>query len=365
MRRAVASGAAVVVKIGSSSLSKESGGIDPEAIERVVEQVAQLASEGHPPVLVTSGAISAGLPVLGRSERPSDIAELQVAASVGQTALMERYVAGFAAHGLTIGQVLLTKDVLGNRAQYLNARAALERMLALGIVPVVNENDSVVVDEVRVGDNDQLAAIASHLVNAGMLVILTDTPGLFNDDPRFAADAKLLDAVVHTDRVLDEIRLGVSARGFGSGGVATKVTAARMAAFSGVPTVITSSTDDGSVAAAIQGLDTGTWVDPSNRPLPARKLWIAFGLPSAGALTVDQGAAKAISTDGRSLLAVGLRSISGDFARGEAVEVLAEDGPLLAKGVVRIAAEELVSSMSDGTTAGKEAIHRDDLVVLS
>lgn len=364
MRRPVTAGAPVVVKIGSSSLSTEKGGIDDVAIDRVIQQVVDLVEAGHPPVLVTSGAISAGLPVLGRTERPTDIADLQVAAAVGQTALMERYATGFGAHGLTIGQVLLTKDVLGNRAQYLNARAALARMLELGVIPVVNENDTVVVDEVRVGDNDQLAAIASHLVSAGMLVILTDTPGLFSDDPRFSEDAELLSAVEHTDRILDEIRDGVAVGGFGSGGVATKVTAARMAAFSGVPTVVTSSAEGSAIADAVAGGSTGTWVDPSDRPLAARKLWIAFGLASSGQLRVDRGAVNAVVESGRSLLAVGITAVVGDFDRGTAVEILDTEGSLVAKGVVRFSSAELTSALETGATAGKEAIHRDDLVML-
>ncbi len=365
MRRPVPSGMPVVVKVGSSSLSTDEGGIDDARLEAVIAQVVRLAERGHPPVLVTSGAIAAGLPVLGRSTRPTDIADLQVAAAVGQTSLMERYAAGFAAHGLTIGQVLLTKDVLGNRMQYLNARAALERMLELGVVPVVNENDTVVVDEVRVGDNDQLAAIASHLVSAGMLVILTDTPGLYSDDPRFSEDAELLSAVQHNDQILDRIRAEAGSGALGSGGVATKVTAARMAAFSGIPTVVGPSDRADVVAAAVAGESVGTWVDPRSKALTARKLWIAFGLPALGHITVDSGAVAALADQGRSLLAVGVRAVDGVFERGSAVEVLAPDGSLVAKGISRFASSTLEDLSGEHTSVtGGEVIHRDDLVVL-
>jgi glutamate 5-kinase len=355
----------VVVKVGSSSLSTQAGGIDDERLRDVIRQVADLADRGHPPILVTSGAIAAGLPALGRSTRPTEIVDLQVAAAVGQTSLMERYAAGFAEHGLTIGQVLLTKDVLGNRAQYLNARAALGRMLELGVVPIVNENDTVAVDEVRFGDNDQLAAIASHLVSAGMLVILTDTPGLYSDDPRFSEDAELLSAVQHNDQVLDRIRSEAGTGVLGSGGVATKVTAARMAAFSGIPTVVGPSSSPDVVAAAVAGQHVGTWVDPRSKGLTARKLWIAFGLPALGTITIDDGAVAALADQGRSLLAVGVRGVDGEFDRGAAIEVLGADGSLVAKGVSRMGSSTLRDVLGEhSSVSGGEVIHRDDLVVL-
>ncbi|MGI9528640.1 MAG: glutamate 5-kinase [Acidimicrobiia bacterium] len=365
MRRPVAAGAPVVVKVGSSSLSTATGGLDPEAVDRIVDEVAGLAKRGNPPVLVTSAAISAGFPALGMSERPTDIADLQVAAAVGQTHLMERYAGAFAAHGLSIGQVLITKDVLGNRTQYLNARAALERMLALGVVPIVNENDTVVVDELKFGDNDQLAAIASHLVGADMLIILTDTPGLFTDDPRFTEDAQLLSAVRHNDEVLDRIR-SESGRGvLGSGGVSTKVTAARMAAFSGIPTVIAKSHQDDVVERITNGSEVGTWVDPRSASLPARKLWIAFGLPALGSIAIDDGAVTAVTQGGRSLLSAGVASVEGTFERGEAVEITTVSGELVAKGIARVGANGLREVAGQHSSqAGGEAIHRDDMVVL-
>lgn len=365
MRRALDPGATVVVKVGSSSLTGVAGGLDDASVGNVVDQVVALRERGHPPVLVSSGAIAAGFPALGLEERPTGIADLQVAAAVGQGRLMERYAARFADRQIVVGQVLLTKDVLGNRRQYLNARAALARMVETGVVPIVNENDTVIVDEVRVGDNDQLAAITSHLVGAAMLVILTDTPGLFTDDPRLAGDAELLGAVRHSDEVLDRIRTTAGKGALGSGGVATKVTAARMAAFSGIPTVVAPASDPDAVAKATSGADIGTWVDPQPESLSARKLWIAFGLPAEGMLTVDAGAVEALAGQGRSLLGVGVTKVDGAFERGDAVEVVDADGELVAKGIARFAAADLVAAIGrHSSIVGGEVIHRDDLVVL-
>ena len=364
MRRPVSPGGTVVVKVGSSSLTGPTGGIDDASIAAVVSHVVTLVAGGYKPLLVTSGAIAAGLPALGRTVRPTDIADLQVAAAVGQSRLMERYAAGFGASGLTVGQVLLTKDVLGNRQQYLNARSALTRMVELGVIPIVNENDTVVVDEVRVGDNDQLAAITSHLVRADMLIILTDTPGLYADDPQLMENAQLLNAVKHTDEVLDRIRSSAGKGALGSGGVATKVAAARMAAFSGIPTVVAQSRVPDVVALAVQGADVGTWVDPRSESLPARKLWIAFGLPSCGVLTIDDGAVLALGKGGRSLLGVGVTMVEGSFERLDAVEVKDDRGALVAKGVVRVGSDELRSGIGQHSSRlGGEVIHRDDLVV--
>jgi glutamate 5-kinase len=365
MRHPVETGRPVVVKVGSSSLTKADGGLDPAALARVVDHVTALKHAGHPPVLVTSAAIAAGLPALGMATRPTTIADLQVAAAVGQTKLMEGYAGLFGAEAIEVGQVLLTRDVLGNRSQYLNARNALTRMLELGVVPIVNENDTVVVDEVRFGDNDRLAAITSHLVNAGMLVILTDTTGLFTDDPRLADGAELLGAVVHSDEILDRIRSADSRGAFGSGGVATKVVAARMAAFSGVPTVIASAKEPDVVASAVAGADVGTWIDPRPTPLSARKLWIAFGLPSAGSVTIDEGATKALTQSGRSLLAPGVSAVMGDFERGDAIEILDHAGHLCAKGITRSSADEIRAGSLRAEDRSSEVVHRDDMVVLT
>lgn len=366
MRRAAAHGRPVVVKVGSSSLALAGGGLDPTAIDGVVEQVAALWDLGHPTVLVTSGAVAAGLPTLGLAAPPDDLPGVQVAAAVGQSRLMEAYGSRFAARGRVTGQVLLTRDVLGQRSQYLHAREALERMLSLGVVPVVNENDTITVDELKLGDNDRLAAIVAQLVNAAMLVILSDTPGLFTDDPRTNLDVELLSAVRHTDEILDELWRRSGKGVLGSGGVATKVAAARMAAWSGIPTVVASAKDDGAARRAVAGEEVGTWVEPHEARLPARKLWIAFGLRSEGTVLIDGGAVRALVDGGKSLLPVGVTAVEGDFEAGSAVEVADENGSIVGKGRVAMSAADARRAIgAHSSVVGGELIHRDDLVVLA
>ena len=231
---------------------------------------------------------------------------------------------------------------------------------------IVNENDTVAVDELRFGDNDRLAAIVSHLAAAGLLVILTDTPGLYAHDPRLVAEPELLNAIKHSDEILDQLRTGGSAGVYGSGGVATKVAAARMAAYSGIPTVVTAASDPNAVRRAVAGEDVGTWVEPRSAGLGARKLWIAFSLPAVGVLTVDDGAVAAIVQDGRSLLAAGVLDVRGEFVRGDAVEVCDASGRLVGKGLAGLAAATLRKVLGQHTSvAGGAAVHRDDLIVLA
>ena len=363
MRRSVTPGAPVVVKVGSSSLTAPDGGLSDVAIDRVAASVERLWKLGHPTALVTSAAVAAGLPVMQLDAPPRDLPAFQVAAAVGQGRLMTRYAAAFGDR--VVGQVLLTRDILAHRAQYLHAREALERMLGMGIVPIVNENDTVVVDELKLGDNDRLAAIVSHLIGAGMLVILTDTKGLYSDDPRLANNAELLSAVRHTDQILDELRRSSSKGVLGSGGVATKVSAARMAAWSGIPTVIADANEDRVVVKAVAGEDVGTWVAPHASALTARKLWIAFGLPSHGTIVVDDGAAGALVRRGSSLLAVGVTAVEGSFEPGAAVEVTDGSGALIGKGLAGMSSRDLAAVLGEhSSVAGGEAIHRDDLVIL-
>lgn len=364
-RRPAAPGRPIVLKVGSSSLVGTDGLLNTDAMVGVVDQAVELWSLGLPTVLVSSGAVAAGLPELGLASRPADVPSLQAAAAVGQGRLMEQYAGLFSARSRVVGQVLLTKDVLANRSQYLHARQALARMLNLGIIPIVNENDTVVVDELKMGDNDRLAAIVSHLVDAGMLIILTDTTGLYSQDPRLASDAELLTAVRHTDETLDRLAAGGSGP-LGSGGVATKVAAARMAAWSGVPTVIAAARLPGAAGRAARGEEVGTWIEPHATRLPSRKLWIAFGQPAEGRLLVDAGAVQAITDRGSSLLPVGVTGLEGSFPEGAAVEVVGPDGALVAKGLVTVSSTGLIPLLGRRTHGGwgGEVIHRDDLVVL-
>ncbi len=368
-RRSMVAGERVVVKVGSSSLSLEGGGVDRSAIERTVSGVAAGWEAGYPTVLVTSAAISAGLPLLGLSVRPADLPSLQVAAAVGQTNLMASYNEALAEHGRIGGQVLLTRDILGNREQYLHARAALSTMLELGVIPIVNENDTVVVDEVKLGDNDRLAAIVSHLVGASLLIILTDTRGLYSGDPRTDGTAELLGAVLHTDRILDELSRAAPGP-LGSGGVGTKVAAARMAAWSGIPTVIAKASEPQVVQRILAGEEVGTWVEPHPSSLSARKLWIAFGQPSRGSIRIDAGAVRALEDRRGSLLPVGVVGVAGNFDRGDAVEIFDPAHEVIAKGQVRVAADRLRSMAGKRTDEidtdgwGGEVIHADDMVLL-
>ena len=353
----------IVLKVGSSSLTLPDGGIDDDAILRVTEQVGTLWDAGFPTVLVSSGAVAAGSAVLGR--RPRDTTGLQVAAAVGQTLLMARYNRAFGELGLTVGQVLITLDILSMRSQYLHARGALQRMLDNSIVPIVNENDTVAVEELKMGDNDRLAAIVSHLVGAGMLVILTDTDGLYSADPR-SGEGEPISVIRHSDQLLDRLAPG-SAGPIGSGGVGTKIEAARMAAWSGIPTVIARSARPGVVQSIIDGEETGTYVLPGTARLPARKLWLAFGQQPEGRLRIDDGAVRALVRRGSSLLSVGVTRVEGEFTAGAAVEVHDPAGSLVAKGLVSAGSADLRLRMGKRSAeigSVGEVIHRDHLVVL-
>lgn len=353
----------IVLKVGSSSLTLPDGGIDQDAILRVVDQVATLWNAGFPTVLVSSGAVASGSAILGR--RPSDTTGLQVAAAVGQTLLMARYSSAFGDAGRTVGQVLITLDILSLRSQYLHARRALKRMLDGSIVPIVNENDTVAVEELKMGDNDRLAAIVSHLVGAGMLVILTDTDGLYSADPRSGA-GEPISLIRHSDPLLDRLASG-SAGPIGSGGVATKIEAARMAAWSGIPTVIARSARPNVVQGIIDGQATGTYVLPGSARLSARKLWLAFGQQPEGRLRIDDGAVRALVRRGSSLLSVGVVGVEGEFTAGAAVEVHDPTGFLVGKGLVSTGSADLrlwMGKRSAEIGAVGEVIHRDHLVVL-
>lgn len=329
-------------------------------------QVVTARAGGYKPILVSSGAVAAGLPSLRLSHRPLDLPGLQAAAAVGQGLLMQQYSDLFAAHDIVVGQVLLTRNVFANRSQYLHARDAISRMLEFDVVPIVNENDTVTVDELRLGDNDQLAALVCHLIEAQLLVILTDTEGLFSADPRINETGELLSAVQHNDAILDRLFLETSKGEFGSGGATTKIAAARMAAWSGIPTVIAQASDALVVQRALAGEEVGTWIAPRESGLSARKLWIAFGLPARGEVEIDAGAATAVRAQGRSLLSVGIVGVEGDFAVGDAVRVVGPASAMIGKGITRIDSRAMSESVGrHSSEVGGEAIHRDDLVILT
>ena len=349
----------VVAKIGTSSITDEHGGVDESAITKFCSDVAALRHDGHHVVVVTSGAIAAGLPSLAFAERPRDAVTLQAASAIGQSRLMRVYDHAFAAHDLVAGQLLLAPLDFIVRRQYLHARATLERLLELGVVPVVNENDAIADDEIRFGDNDRLAALVAHLLGADVLVLLTDTEGVLTADPRLDETASLIEEIVEVDHDLER-RAGGTGTVRGSGGMASKVRAAKIAAWSGVRAVVAAAHRDGVLADAVAGTPgVGTVVLPQDRRLPARKLWIAFAVGSEGSLTVDEGARRALVDGNRSLLAAGVVSVAGTFELNDAVEVHDPDGVVFAKGLVRLPSREIAAGARD-----QLVIHRDDLVVL-
>jgi glutamate 5-kinase len=360
----------VVVKIGTSSLTDHHGAVSHEAVDKLCAEVAALRGQGHRVIIVTSGAIAAGLPALGLSgARPNDLATLQAISAVGQSRLMRVYDDVLARHGLVGGQVLLAPLDFVHRSQYLHARQTLRRLLDLGVVPVVNENDAVADDEIRFGDNDRLAGLVAHLVSADVLVLLTDTAGLHTADPRLAADASLIEEIVEIDHELEQIA-GPAGTVRGSGGMASKLAAAKMAAWSGVRAVIAAAERPGVLAGAVVGEPgVGTVVRPRDTRLPARKLWIAFAVGAAGTVVVDDGARAALVERGRSLLPAGVLEVRGDFAADDAVEIADPSGKVFAKGLVRYGArglKEVAGSRTTDLAEGlpHEVVHRDDLVVL-
>ncbi|HEX5614110.1 MAG TPA: glutamate 5-kinase [Acidimicrobiia bacterium] len=357
-----------VVKVGTSSITKESGDLDDAALLKLCGDVSAARAAGHAVVVVLSGAIAAGMPALGFTTRPTDMGTLQALAAVGQPRLLERLNAILSTHGLVGGQVLLTPYDFIHRSQYLHARSTLQRLLELGVIPIVNENDTVADDEIRYGDNDRLAALVSHLLHADVLVLLTDTPGVFTADPRSVEHASLIEEIVEVDEALEAVAGGAGTVR-GSGGMASKLAAAKIAAWSGVRAVIASASAAQVVLDAIDGRPVGTSVAPRAQRLASRKLWIAFARRSAGRVVVDAGARTALVDGGRSLLPAGVRAVEGAFDADDAVEVVDGSGQPFAKGLVRVSAAVLgaiagrrTGDLPDGVP--HEVIHRDDLVVL-
>ena len=355
----------VVVKVGTASIVGSDGRPDEERLLLLCREIAQLSSTGVDVVLVSSGAIAAGLAPLGLAARPSDMPSLQAAAAVGQGLLVARYARLFGDLGLVAAQMLLTRYDFMHRQQYLNARNTLDRLLALGAVPIVNENDTVAVDEIRFGDNDRLAALVSNLARAKLLILLTDTEGVHSADPRLFPDAPVLDEV---DRITPELERAVGGPGseLARGGMASKLAAAWVATFSSSGVVVAGSGERLPLQRIANGERVGTYFHARPGRASARRLWIAFGRPPCGTVIVDAGASEAIVESKRSLLPVGVISVRGSFAAGDPVDVAEASGRVLARGLVRYASEELDTARGRSTTelGGREVIHRDQLVIL-
>jgi glutamate 5-kinase len=368
-REAVANARRVVVKVGSSSLTSADGHLDGDRVDVLVAALAALRDEGREVVLVSSGAIAAGLGPLRLARRPRDLATLQAAASVGQGALVHRYAASFGGHGLAVGQVLLTAEDVVRRSHYLNARRTLDRLLALGVVPVVNENDAVATAEIRLGDNDRLAALVANLVAADLLVLLSDVDGVYDADPRRVPGARLLTEVADV-AALDAVTAGPGGT-LGTGGMATKVEAARIAAASGVHVVVAHA---GAVAGATRGEDVGTYVPAAGPRGGSRLLWLAHASTPNGRLLLDEGAVRAVVERRLSLLPAGVTGAEGEFAAGDPVELVGPDLRVVARGLVNYGSAELPALLGRSTRElaaelgpayEREVVHRDDLVLLA
>jgi glutamate 5-kinase len=366
------SGQRWVVKIGSALLTNDGRGLDMQAIAGWVDQLAELRQQGVEIVLVSSGAIAEGMVRLGWTQRPKEIHLLQAAAAVGQMGLVQCYEENFSRHQMHTAQILLTHDDLTHRERYLNARGTLRALVSHNIIPVVNENDTVVTDEIRFGDNDTLGALVANLVEADLLVILTDQDGLCDKDPRHHPDAKLLTQVRAGDPELIALSSG-AAGSLGRGGMLTKVQAAKLAARSGASTIVANGRSENILQKLRQGQTLGTLFVPDQEPLLARKQWLAGHLIAKGELCLDAGATLVLTQKGKSLLAVGVCHISGDFKRGDMVLIKAHDGHTIARGLVNYSADEaikikgLASSAIESTLgymAEPELVHRDNLVLL-
>ena len=354
--------------MGSSSLTSIKGGISEEALTDLADALAHKRNAGTEIILVSSGAIAAGLAPLGLEKRPRDLATQQAAASVGQGLLMARYTHAFGAHGVTVSQVLLTAEDLMRRSQHTNAFRALNRLLNLGVVPVVNENDTVATHEIRFGDNDRLAALVAHLVRADALVLLSDVDSLYDGPPSHGAKRI---AHVSGPHDLDGVSIGSTGKaGVGTGGMVTKVEAASMAAGSGIHALVTSTPN---AAAALAGEDVGTWFSVNGARKPIRLLWLAHLASVHGTLVLDDGAVKAVRDRRTSLLPAGIAAVKGHFEAGDAVEMVSVDNTVIARGLVNYSAAELPQMLGRSTRElgkalgrgyDREVVHVDDLVLV-
>ena len=362
-----------VVKIGSALLTEDGKGVSRETLNPWVGQMAALSKQGIELILVSSGAVAEGMSRMGWKKRPHNLNELQAAAAIGQMGLIRSYEACFRRHDMHTAQVLLTRDDLADRKRYLNAQTTLRTLLSLGVIPVVNENDTVATDELRFGDNDTLAALVANLVKADLLVLLTDQEGLYDSDPRTNDNATLISQKSIDSPLLDQVA-GGSSSALGLGGMITKVRAARLAGRSGTATIIAAGRRDSVLQQIISGDNNiGTLLTPTQGRQAARKSWLAGQLQVRGQLTLDDGAVRVLKESGRSLLPVGISSLSGEFVRGEAVVCLDKNGREVARGLVNYSSQETARIKGKasreiesilGYVDEDELIHRDNLVLL-
>jgi len=371
-RQQLASSKRWVIKIGSSLVTDDGRGLDAAAIKSWTEQIAELRNQGKEILLVSSGAVAEGMVRLNWNTRPDALHELQAAAAVGQMGLVQTYESCFKNHDILSAQILLTHDDLSDRKRYLNARSTLRSLLNFGVIPIINENDTVATDEIRFGDNDTLAALVANLVEADALIILTDQQGLFSEDPRKNPDAEFISVGHASDASLHKMA-GSSGGTLGQGGMSTKLTAAQRAARSGTATLITSGRNENALLKILEKEELGTLLLPDDEPVAARKQWLAGHLKVCGKLVLDKGASEVLLSSGKSLLAVGVTSVSGNFVRGEMVACINHEGKEIAHGLVNynaIEAAKICGKSSNeiesilGYVDEAELIHRDNLVLI-
>ncbi|MGH2733142.1 MAG: glutamate 5-kinase [Actinomycetota bacterium] len=349
----------VVVKLGTTTLIGGGSEPDPLRIGKIAEQVSALRAQGAVAVIVSSGAIAAGMGPLGLKRRPTDMPTLQAAAAVGQRRVMDIYADALGSHGVLVAQVLLTQYDIVQRSHYVNARNTLERLIELGAVPIVNENDTVATEEIRYGDNDRLAALVANMIRADLLVILSDVEGVYDRDPQKPA-ARLLSRV---EEITPQLLASATRVGpLGSGGMASKLQAARIATLSGVDVVVASGERRNVLLDIWRGAEVGTYFPVRRSRIQARKLWIAWAPTARGRIVIDEGAKRALTDGKKSLLAAGVKVVEGTFQAGDAVNVVGPEGETVAKGLVRFDSE-LLSEVA-GTKGGREVIHRDQMVLL-
>lgn len=362
----------IVVKVGTSTITYPTGKMNLGRMEKLVRELTDLANQGREIVLVTSGAIAVGMDRMGKKKRPRSIPQRQALAAVGQGALMHAYGSLFAAYGRMAGQVLLTKENSRRHHQYTNSRNALKAMLAMGVLPVVNENDAVAVDEVKIGDNDTLSATVATLVDADVLIILSDVDGLYTANPATDKKARLISEVREITPDIEKLAGGAGSAA-GTGGMRTKIEAAKIATRSGVTMVVASGEEDGVIRTVLDGEAVGTLFPAREEHLKARKSWLAFGRNIAGDLVVDDGCAEAMLTGGKSLLAAGLVSVEGEFAAKSTVRVLTQEGREIARGIVNydaVSLRRIAGRHTDEIAAVlaapvfSEVIHRDNMVLM-
>ncbi|MBU4314307.1 MAG: glutamate 5-kinase [Actinobacteria bacterium] len=362
----------MVIKIGSSSLTSKAGGLDKVSMKRFVNEVSSLIKRGMEVIIVTSGAIAAGLENLNIKKKSEDITLLQAAASIGQVELMRLYSNFFLTSGLKIGQILLTHEDTTRRKQYLNIKNTIKKLISLNIVPVINENDSVAVDEIKFGDNDELAALVAILAESDILIILTDIDGMYDKNPRIYSDAKLISYIDKINEDIEKAAGGIGST-YGIGGMGSKIKAAKICSFSGIKTIIANSKRKNILNKIIAGEDVGTFFAPQTvKKVKSIKKWIAFGMKTKGGIVIDRGAEEAVLNKGKSILAVGVVKVDGKFNKGDTLKVFSLDSKLIAKGISNFSSEDIekikgknrdkILSEFD-TSMCSEVIHRDCLVV--